>query len=448
MKLKILGIIGLIFVSLILILGCEKQKTEITNSEKARSEKWMEDIAYFQNEYLNESKTFPKDSISSSKVLLSGLKTQIDSLSDNQIILQLAKCVAMANNGHTTIHLSGMGKIPVRYYWFANGLYIIKTDKSSAAYLGTKVLKINSIEIDTVLKRLKPYLSGIDRFKKFTATNYLASPKILNGIGLTAQDSMRLTLLKGIDTLDVSFKVKEMPNSKYEYETWADLYPDRTENDTWEYILTNNDSLPLYLKHMDEGVFYTFLDSEKIAYFSINALWYKSPDFKGKIEDFLDDLKTKRDYNVVFDLRYYTGGNYLIPTKLSTKPPKIIDEDRKIYIITSPMTFSAGLVTAARIKYFAKTKAVIVGEEVGDNLKFWAEGDYYKTPNFNIEIQDSKYEHDWKDNMFTLGKTFWVNAFYGVPAKDLEVNKEIQLSFEDYLNNRDPILGWIYKERR
>ena len=448
MKLKTLGIIGLIFVSLILILGCEEQKTESTHSKKARSEKWMEDIAYFENEYINESKTFPKDSISSSKVLLSGLKTQIDSLSDNQIILQLSKCVAMANNGHTTIHLSGMGKIPVRYYWFANGLYIIKTDKSSKEYLGTKVLKINSIEIDTVLKRLKPYLSGIDRFKKFIATNYLASPKILNGIGLTAQDSMRLTLLKERDTIEVSFKVREMPNSKYEYETWADLYPDPTENDTWDHVLTKNDSLPLYLKDMNKGVFYAFMDAEKIAYFNINALWYKSQDFKEKIDDFIDDLKTKRDYNVVIDLRYYTGGDYLIPTKLSTKPPKIIDEDRKIYIITSPMTFSAGLVTAARIKYFAKTKAVIVGEEVGDNLKFWAEGDYYKTPNFNIEIQDSKYEHDWKDNKFTLGKTFWVNAFYGVPAKDLEVNKEIQLSFEDYLNNRDPILEWIYNERR
>lgn len=184
-------------------------------------------------------------------------------------------------------------KIPVRFYWFANGLYIIKPDKSLAQYLGAKVSAINSIKTDIVLRRLKPYLSGIDRFKKFTATNYLASPQILNGIGITAQDSMRLTLLKGKDTLDVTFKVKEMPDSKYEYETWADLYPDRTQNDSWEYILIENDSLPLYLKHMDEGAFYAFLDSEKIAYFPINALWYKSLGFKGKIKEFLAGLKTK-----------------------------------------------------------------------------------------------------------------------------------------------------------
>lgn len=447
MKLKSLNKIALSFAFFILIIGCNEQKSEVNTSEKSRNEKWIEDITYFESGYLNKSNTFPKDSIFNCKQILSTLKSQIDSVSDNQIILQLSKCVAMANNGHTTIHLSGMNKIPVRFYWFDDGLYIIKADKTSGQHLGSKVLEINSTKIDTVFKLLKPYLSGIESFKKFTATNYLASPQILNGIGLTAKDSMQLTLLQGKDTLAVSFKIKEMPNSKYEYETWDDLYPDWNKNDNWEYILSKNDSLPLYLKKMNEGVFYSFLDSEKIAYFSINALWYKSSDFKGEINKFLDELKTKTDYNVVIDLRYYTGGNYLIPTKLATKPPKIIDENKKIYLITSPMTFSAGIVTAARVKYFAKNKIVVVGEEVGDNLIFWAEGDYYKTPNFGIEIQDSKYQHDWKDDNFTLGKTFWVNKFYGVAAKDLKVDKKIPFRYEDYQNGNDPILDWIINQK-
>jgi hypothetical protein len=435
-----------IFVPIIFIMiGCGEQKTENNHSEKTRSEKWIEDFAYFENEYLTESKTFPKDSISSCKTLLANLRTKLDTLTDNQIILQLSKCVAMANNGHTTIQLSWMDKIPLRFYWFVDGLYVIKTDNSSAQYLGTKVLNINSIKIDTVLKRLKPYLSGIDRFKKFTSSNYLASPEILNGIGITDTDSMNLTLLKAKDTVQIRFGTKEMENSKYEYETWSDLYPDSTEIG-WSHVLKANDNQPLYLKHMNEGVFYTFLDSKKMAYFSINALWYKSPDFEDKIEDFLDELKTKTDYDIVFDLRYYTGGNYLIPTKLATKPPKIIGTNKKIYLITSSMTFSAGLVTAARIKYFAKDKIVVVGEKVGDNLKFWAEGDYYRLPNSGIKIQDSESEHDWQDDKFILGKTFWVNAFYGVPAKDLDVDREIQLSFGDYINGKDPILNWIFTD--
>jgi len=422
--------------------------TDINQMKKTRTEKWLEDINYVENVYLLNSKTFPKDSIQSAKSLLLDLKTNVHSYSDNQIILQLSKCVAMANNGHTTIHLSKMNKIPLRFYWFRDGLYIVKSDEASSAYLGAKVLKINAIEVSKVLEQLKPYLSGVDSFKKAVAAHYLSSPQILNGIGLSEEDMMTLTLLKDTKTIEVSFKVKEMLNSTYAYETWADLYPKKEKEEDWRYVLSKEEEDPLYLKHLHEGVFYTFLDTEKIAYFSINALWYKSNNFKGLIKEFLKTLKTKRDYNVVFDLRYYTGGNYLIPKKLATKPPKIIDPNKNIYVITGPMTFSAGLVTAARIKYFAKEKARVVGEEVGDRLKFWAEGAYYKTPNFEVSIQDSKYEHDWKDDTFKLGRTFWVNAFLGVPAKDLAVDEKIILSFEEYQKRKDPILSWIYNDIR
>lgn len=88
-----------------------------------------------------------------------------------------------------------------------------------------------------------------------------------------------------------------------------------------------------------------------------------------------------------------------------------------------------------------------IGEKAGDNLKFWVDGDYDKLPNSGIEIQDAKYEHDWQ-NKFTIGKTFWLNAIYGVPARNLDVDKEIQLSFEDYLNGKDAILEWILNDAK
>jgi hypothetical protein len=439
MKLKTLNKIGLIFILLIFIIGCNTQA-----SEKSRHQKWIEDIAYFENEYLKESRTFSKDSIASCKLILSSLKSQIDSLADNQLILQLSKCVAMANNGHTVIPLGFMDKIPLRFYRFSNGLHVIKTDSSSKEYLGARILKINSIEIEEVENKLNPYISGIDRWKKFKTSNYLASPEILNGIGVSGKDSMTLTLLKAKDTLEVTFETKEMKNN---YESWMDLYPDPSDT-AWQHVLKANMETPLYLKMMNEGVFYTFIDSEKLAYFSINGHWDKSEDFKGRIKEFIRELKTKTDYDVVIDLRYYTGGNYIIPVDLATEPPKIIDTDKKIYLITSNMTFSAGLVTAARIKYFAEDKIVIVGEEVGDNLKFWAENDPYKLPNSGIRIFDSAAEHDWQDDNFTFGKTFWVNIFYGVPAKNLKVDKEIKLSFEDYMNGKDPIITWILNNDR
>ena len=90
---------------------------------------------------------------------------------------------------------------------------------------------------------------------------------------------------------------------------------------------------------------------------------------------------------------------------------------------------------------------MILGEQVGDNLKFWAEGIYYKLPNSGLTIQDSKYAHDWADDKFIPFKTYWFNLLFGVPAKDLNVDKEIKISFTEYLNGQDPIVDWILKSQ-
>jgi len=443
MRFNRLFIYPVVLVLAVLCVACGNSNEVEPGTASSRQEKWSADISYFEKVYLKKSRTFPKDSLANCKKILTHLRANLATLSDEEITLALSKCVAMADNGHTTIHHSHMATIPLRFYWFKDGLHVVKSDQASAAHLGAKVLAINSLSTETVYERLAPYLSGIPSFKKFTATHYLSSPQLLSGIGLSDPDHMALTLLQDNDTINASFSTKEMPNSTYTYESWSDLFPDRETNDDWAYALPKDSNLPLYLEHMDKGVYYTFLDTEKLAYFSINVLWYREADFEDKIDTFLKALKSKRDYDVVLDFRYYTGGNYLIPTALASKPPKIINDDQKIYLITSPMTFSAGLVTAARAKYFAKDKLVVVGEEVGDRLKFRAEGEYYKTPYFGIQIQDSKYEHDWEDNTFTFGKSFWVNNFYGVGVKNLDVDQHIQPNFSDYKQGKDPILDWI-----
>ncbi len=438
----------IIILTLIILNSCDEQHAQIDQLEKPRLEKWIEDITYFEEEFVNNSRPFPKDSIAPCRIRLNDLKANIEKLSDTQIMLELSRCVAMANNGHTGMSWGAIDVIPLKFYQFSDGMYVVKADSMLSEYLGAKVLKINAIEVDKVQKLLYPYISGIDRWKKYESSFRINSPEILNALGMGKKDSLTLTLipLSGRDSQEVSFAVKEIENDKKRHDSWADLYPNNTKGNAWRYVKKSKNNLPIYLKNTEDGVFYKFMDKEKVAYFGINRLWENCPDFKGEINEFLDILKTKTNYNVVIDLRYFTGGNYTIPSKLATKPPKIIDEDKKIYLITSNKTFSAGVVTAARVKYFAKDKIVIVGEEVGDNLKFWAEGIVYNLPNSGIKIYDSKSEHDWRDNKFVPLKTHWINLFYGVAAKDLKVDKEMQLSFDDYMKDRDPILDWIIDE--
>lgn len=380
--------IFIIILTLIVLNSCDEQQAQIDQLEKPRHEKWVEDITYFEEEFVNNSKPYPKDSIAPCLIRLKDLKANIEILSDTQIMLELSRCVVMANNGHTGLSWGEMDAIPLRFYQFSDGMYIVKADSMLSEYLGAKVLKINSIEISKVQKIVYPYISGIDRWKKYESSFRINSPKILHALGIGKKDSLTLTLIpiNRTDSVTVSFGVKKIENDKERSDSWADLYPNIAKDNAWRYVKNSKENLPLYLKNTEDGVFYKFMDDEKVAYFGINRLWGNCPDFKGEINEFLDILKTKTNYNVVIDLRYFTGGNYTLPTKLATKPPKIIDKNRKIYLITSNKTFSAGVVTAARVKHFAKDKIVIVGEEVGDNLKFWAEGITYKLPNSGLKF--------------------------------------------------------------
>ncbi|MEL7122828.1 MAG: S41 family peptidase, partial [Bacteroidota bacterium] len=231
------------------------------------------------------------------------------------------------------------------------------------------------------------------------------------------------------------------------YKNWANLYPEQNTMANWKFLMPDKNKLPLYLKKADQGVFYSFEESEKIAYFHINSFWDDCPNFKERVNDFNEKLKTKRDYNVVIDLRFHTGGDYTYSNKLATKPPKIINDDSKVFLITSNMTYSAAIVTAARVKYYAKEKIVVAGEEVGDRLKFWAESKACTLPNSGIKIYNPIKEHDWRDNKRNIFRTHFANFLYGVAAKDLKLDKEIGISFKDYQENKDPILEWIIKQK-
>ncbi len=433
---------------LIILSSCAAQQAPVKLSKKTRHEKWIEDIDYFEDQFIHKAKTYTKDSKTAVKAILVKLKTEINKLSDFQIKLALSKCVVLANNGHTTLPLPLMPKIPLRFYRFSDGMYVVKTDSLSSKYLGAKVLKINALDVNQVEAKLAPYLSGIDRWKKFKAIDLIAAPKVLHEIGLGKKDSLTVTLIKNSDTLDVCFGTRKIKGDRYWFESWANLYPVKAAKSKWRFLKNDLSSLPLYLRNAEEGVFYSFNKKAKIAYFHINSFWEKCPNFKGKIDDFLEALKTNPNYDVVVDLRFYTGGNYGYATKLATGPPKIINDNKKIYLITSNKTYSAGIVTAARIKYFAKDKIVIVGEEVGDRLKFWAESKRCKLPNSGIRIYNSRKEHDWKDNKRGLSRTHFPNFIYGVAAKHLRLDKKIVLSFKDYQDDKDPILEWIISQQR
>src|SRR5438477_499145 len=75
--------------------------------------------------------------------------------------------------------------------------------------------------------------------------------------------------------------------------------------------------------------------------------------------------------------------------------PNYMPPNGRIYLITGPNTFSAGLIAAARLKHFAGDKIVVVGKPAGDELQFRAEGFLIKLPVTGIRAYVSTARHDF-----------------------------------------------------
>jgi len=139
MKRKIKWAIRILIILVIVIILINKT---ITNSRykadydvpKDRNEAWEQDLTFFKDNYFKVCKSFPLDSVDKALFLIDSVRRNINGLSDNNIQLLLSQCVSMANDAHTTVHFGNFKRIPLRFYLFDDGLFVIKAKRGFEAH--------------------------------------------------------------------------------------------------------------------------------------------------------------------------------------------------------------------------------------------------------------------------------------------------------------------------
>ncbi|MTI30136.1 S41 family peptidase [Xanthovirga aplysinae] len=442
---KIRWIVGVF--ALALLLTYFTQKT-ISNSRyiahfdlpKNRNEAWQQDLSHFQNNYFSLCKSFPKDSIFKANQIIDSLKRNIDGLSDNQIKLLISKCVSMADDGHTSVYLGKFRNIPLKFYLFDDGLYVVKAKSGYEQFLGSRVNKIGDRKIEEIIEDVDAFMPGNESWIKYKSSHFLGSPDFLEGIGLAKDiDAIKYEFVNGKDTLITHFSPEKKYDTFDEYESWRNLTPsNKIYADTvnsWLHVLTKQ--TPVYLSNPNIPGFTTPIESLKALYIQINM----STEIPNLLEEVKSSVEDNNVQNLIVDLRFNTGGNYLKQAEFSKEIPKLVKG--KIFIVTGNATFSAGICTAARLKYFAKEQAVVIGQEIGDGLTFWAEGKSFYLPNSKLPIRVTTGFHDWESNKYVPFKTHWLNIFYGVPVTDLKPDIFVSNYYDDYIKGTDKILEEI-----
>ncbi len=209
-------------------------------------------------------------------------------------------------------------------------------------------------------------------------------------------------------------------------------------------MLDKGPALPAYLSHPNDNYWSTRLSEPDALYVQINQTQNapSGPDLKTFLKGVIKDAAAHPPRNAIVDLRFNPGGNYALTADFTEALPKTLAPGGKVFILTSGNTFSAGLITAARLKYFAGAQGYVVGERIGDDERFWAEGSRIKLPNTGLSIGYATGYHDWMEGCsITLILTCYPpNYIFGRPAGPMSPAIPAPISMTDYLAGRDSAL--------
>ncbi len=352
------------------------------------------------------------------------LSGQAAALSPAGMEMAVSRMVALAGNGHTTVSLSQrasrFGRIPVRFGWFADGLYVVAALPAFADLLGAHVLAIDGHEVEAALSAVRPFISGTDERARSQSTPILESPALLQAVWPDS-DSDRLTigLADGGD--------RTLP-----------AMPPARDSSGWKTVLSGAPGIPLSLRAPDRVALSAPLEKNGI-YVRINA---NGNDAQGPLTAQLDAILAAAPPGgwrwAVLDLRFNDGGDELKTMAFARALPKSVRSDGDIYILTGNATFSAAIITAARVKYFAGGRSHIVGERAGDRSPFWTDGGApLVLRNSGIAIYHAYFMQDWADGCHSIRLCHPYNLIYSVAAGDLTPEVTVGWRFADYAAGRD-----------
>jgi hypothetical protein len=367
--------------------------------------------------------------------------------------MEVTRALAYADNGHTNLSAGAsarrLNNVPLRFYWFKEGLFTVLALEGYEDFLGKRILNLNGESPEKLLTKLEPWHGGTPENLKARSPLFLISPEILHAIGVSeSPHSIQISVEDengDLRTHEIfaSEEEKEIPGYWVPY--WLHPYS-KINGSKWK-SCKSLDSTSLTINDIYQNVHHQFI--EDILYVQINDNYNTDERHLGKyLKSVTQKMKEKQPREIIFDLRFNPGGNnYHLPWPFIRSMNDYLTSDQKCWIITGHDTYSAGLITAAYAKYTLGEKGVIVGEKVGDRMQFWADGGTKMTlPNSKISPRIWTAYNDWGNGCRDINKCFWFAYFDSVPAGNLDPDKEVSLSFFDYINGNDSVLDYIMNQ--
>ncbi len=365
-----------------------------------RAERWNQDLDVLTGRFATLDRSLSPGERALFLEAVDTIRRSLEELSDVQVMVQMAAALAIADEPHTRLLLlrnaTKLRRLPIRVWWFQDGLYVIRTTSEYRSLLGCRVDDFDRVPSRQARDLVGRAFAGNPSWRDYLTTYTLTSPETLSGLGVARQlDEVEL----GVSGCRAAGRntVRAMPpaHSDRTVESWWDLSPVRQNpHGITDHVLEQGRrNLPLYLQNPTANFVFEYLADSGTLYFQFN----RSDNAPGETlstfgERLLREIETRRPSAFVMDVRFNTGGNATLSKQLLER---LNERTAKIprYVITGRTTFSAGI--SAIGQFLSGGPATIVGEVPGDDIDHWSEGGYLRLPNSGLEVDFQTVFHSY-----------------------------------------------------
>lgn len=363
-------------------------------------DKLRTDIRQLQQHIRQVDRSFAAPARAEALARLERLYSAADTIRPVRFELELATVMALADNGHTIMPAVGRStrynRVPVRLVPFGTDFFVLRAGHEHGELLGARLESIDGVSV-TVLRQLAHTLSGgSPAWRDRWVPNLLESPEQLHALGAIPRADraeFQWILTSGLRvTQELSAtSAHESPGPHVGSVRW--LLPG-VHVDGAGWLTLQPQDTPWSLR-APEALF-RFRRMAEISAATIELRQNVSRPSSVLVQflrSMRDSLAVTSPQHVILDLRLNGGGDLNLTRDFVLSLPQLVPG--RVFVLTSPNTFSAAISTVGYLKQAAPDRVSIVGEEVGDRLEFWAEGRVLQLTGTGLRVGTATERHDY-----------------------------------------------------
>ena len=417
------------------------------------SAQMRDELVAFRSQVFDRDNSYAPAARTEAATRLGRLEAEIDKVTPARFAIVLAQVTALADNGHTNAagaaRARQFNRIPLRLTALGQDFHVVRATEANADLLGARLVSIDGHGVAQLRDSARTLFGGVPQRRDRFAPFLFESPAQLSAMGLARDSASASYTFLTLDGKTVQRRLADEPNRAPDARGGArlmfpDLLPD--EQGKWRTLLAAARAP------------WALLEPE------LPFRWRAAPEIDGMmvelrqtvnapghpIGEFLATMTTRiqadRPRNLVVDLRLNGGGNLNTARGFMQSLPTLVPG--RIFVLTSPWTFSAAISSLGYLEQTAPDRVTIVGEEVGDRLEFWAEGRPVTLPISGYVFSIATERHDYKNGCRAFTDCHRPVVANPIAVPSLTPDISAPWTIDAYRAGRDPGIEAVVAELR